>query len=103
MSYCEGGSRIGYYLNDSITKDIAKKGKYIDLDNEILFIRTQERIESQSSINRIFDDLSDLRKQKIVECFFHEQNYNKTYFENFIKRAKQEDYSFEFISNIFEL
>ena len=103
LSYCEGDARVGYYLDAAITKQIAKRGKYIDIDNELLFVRSQTRIESRSSENTIFADLEDVRKQKIVECFFHEQNYNKTYLENVIERAKQEGYVFEFISSIFDL
>lgn len=88
-------NRVSYYLNDEQNKVVQKKGKYLDVENEIVMFKTITR----SVPDMIKEIENNLSYQKYVEIFMHEYEGNPT-FSNVAKWAKENGYIFAFPSDI---
>ena len=84
---CADDTRISYYLTEEQNGIVQRKGKYIDVDNELFMIKTITR----NTANMISEIENNLCYQKFVEIFMHEYEGNPT-FETVAEWAKNNGY-----------
>ncbi|ENZ33453.1 hypothetical protein HMPREF1084_01922 [Clostridium butyricum 60E.3] len=71
--------RLSYYFTEEQNKKVIKKGKFIDLDNELVFFRSLPRVESNGATALKNEVSSNPCYQKIIEFFWHENAIYNTY------------------------
>ncbi|BDF47818.1 hypothetical protein [Eisenbergiella sp.] len=101
--------RRSYYFDDKVTAFINREGEYYDPDNRLLFLRSQLRLESVSSLEEQFDKIKSYDKPKVIELFTHEyclyrEGCIKGYtvsqlMEAYIRRACERGYGFDYAQN----
>ena len=91
-------NRDSYYLSTDQNKTVQQKGLLLDLDNELVFIKTITRNLGSDAENEILNNLS---YQKYVELFSHEYEGGwLTYCRSMCQWAKDHGYVFAFPSDI---
>lgn len=90
--------RHSYYLDSASDAIVQHKGKYFDLDNELIFIKTITRTLSQASA----EIEANIMYQKYVEIFCHEYEASApTSFTSLAQYGQQHGYTNVFPSDLF--
>lgn len=102
--------RLSYYLDEERTALLNQKG---EMWEELLFLRSQLRMELVESVEDILTEIECCNQPKVLELFTHEscwyhESKVKGYsipelMEIFIKWAYEQGYGFDFAQNLYEL
>ena len=98
-------TRLSYYLDENQNEYLINKGKYFDLDNELVLIRSCVRMDSRTAEQSKAEILGNPCYQNFVEIFFHEQDFNssvKTEILNLALWASENGYNNYYLCKVFD-
>lgn len=101
--------RRSYYFDETQTAVINREGEYYDAENRLLFLRSQLRLESVSSLEEQFARIQSYDKPKVIEVFTHESCFYREgcikgypvwqLMEAYIRWACERGYGFDYAQN----
>lgn len=101
---CADDDRLSYYFNKRVNDCVNKNGKYFDLNNNLVCVKTLPRFDSYSS-NQLINIINENKRySKNIEIFGHNTSlttHQKTTIENMLKWANDNGYEHHFLMNIF--
>lgn len=105
--------RISYYFNADMTKRLNQAGEYWDVENGLLFLRSQLRLENVTDMEAQFARIESYTTPKVIEIFTHEQCFYgdskvdgftlQGLMEEYIKWAHTKGYGFDYAMNLYDL
>lgn len=101
-------ARLSYYLTQDQEDMLAKNGKYFDAANQMYFVRSMPRVDSNTDTQIIDMITSNLKYGKYAEIFVHESSWlasagYKTRFQKIMTWANANGYINAYLSDIFNV
>lgn len=94
-------NRLSYYLNEEQNNICINKGKYFDVENELILIKSQKRFDTYSAWEVQEEFEKNLPQQKFCEFFIHEGN-DLNEVTDFAIFLQSNNWRFSFPSDIFK-
>ncbi len=101
--------RMVYYFGEKETRQIIEKGEF--WSEELLYLRSQTRMEYVSNIEEIITQISGYTAPRVIELFTHEVQWNQQsgvegysilqLYEALIKWAYEKGYDFGFAQDLY--